>query len=137
MFLNAEWAWVGIPVRPGREEEAARFLKSHGLLVSNDKQIEKLVAQLSIIRNAEKNVAHGSFEEDSVRVRRDSPVEKKPREWLKSPEPLPTSWRDVYPIVSQQFTYTTVGGYIFDEINFEKDAWTDNGTDNNELNSSA
>ena len=155
MFLNAPFAWVGVPVKLGKEAEAASFLRGYGKLLEHDRKVDKLVYDLRKIRAAEKAVSKIGFDESEVVVDKDTRVNNSPRNWLhvkpstknlddpdlESPDdPLDDEalqkwidfwdgklkWADVYPIVSQQHTVTTVEGFIFDELKLGGQ-WTDEG----------
>ena len=155
MFLNAPFAWVGVPVKTGKEKDAASFLRSNGRLLENDKTVDKLVYDLRKIRAAEKAVAKIGYEESEVVVDRDTVVNRSPRNWLhvkpstkdldkpdlEGPDDTvddealkawiefwkdKLKWQDVYPIISQQHTVTTVEGFIFDELKVGAD-WSDKG----------
>lgn len=155
MFINAPFAWVGIPVKPGKEAEAASFLRSHGQLLESDRTVDKLIYDLRKIRAAEKAVSKIGYDEIEAVVTKDSQVNKSPRNWLhikpstKDPEnpdlEVPEDpfdddalaawidywdgklrWPDVYPIISQQHTVTTVEGFIFDQLTVGGQ-WNDEG----------
>jgi hypothetical protein len=118
-FLNAPWAWVCIPVKPGKESQAAEFLKAQGLLISRDNALDKILREMGRFREAETIVSKTAVRQEDVKVKRGQEVEDDPRPWLSTAEPLKElklTWNDVYPLISTQFTMQYVQGFIFDTI---------------------
>jgi hypothetical protein len=117
MFLNADFAFVGIPVKPGKEGEAEAFLRRCGFLMVDDRGITDLLKRLDRLRSAEKDVASQGFDADEVAVDPCDKPNRTPREFLEKDDPLTNlTWKDVYPIVSQHHTVTTVDGFLFDVL---------------------
>ena len=54
MFLNAPFAWVCLPVRPGREQDAQEFLEEFGLFVGKEKRFDDIQIELKVLRAFEK-----------------------------------------------------------------------------------
>lgn len=127
ILMNAPWAWVGIPVKPGRESEAANFLKAYANVLSTDSALDNILRQMERLREAEKIVSKLAFDETVTRVQKTDQIDQAPRSWLDSSTPLgKLTWRNVYPLISQQYVVAGVQGFLFDEIDMEHaPAWSD------------
>lgn len=134
MLINADWAWVGVPVKPGKERKATQFLMRYST-IKLDKRMDNLVDELERLRKAEEIVARQHFNERHVAIgETDKPTEEL-RPWLAeklTPDEFKNKyegklkWKEVYPVISEQHTVTTVDGFIFDTITLA-DKWRDNG----------
>lgn len=117
MFLNAEFAWIGIPVKPAKEREAEAFLRRCGHLMVDDVGITELLKRLERLRAAEALVARMGFDAEKVAVKPSDFPNPDPRAFLYEEDELKElGWNDVYPIISQQHTVTTVDGFLFDVL---------------------
>lgn len=54
MFLNAPFAWVCLPVRAGKEQDAQAFLDEFGLFVGKEKRFDELQIELKVLRAFER-----------------------------------------------------------------------------------
>ncbi len=115
-FLHAEWIRVCIPVRPGREYEAAGLLAAGGKISLSDRVVEQLLQDLAGFRDAERVVSKGRLGCEVV-VTKCTGVDIDPRPWLRTHLlPSDLKWNDVYPIISQQHIVTPVKGFAYDVI---------------------
>ena len=121
-FINAQWAWVGLPVKVGRERAASEFIERKRILLALNNSFGTMLASLERLRDAETYVATARSESGEAIINRNSLVDPTPRNWLqneKSISKLRLKWKDVYPIISEHHTVTNVEGFIFDTITVE------------------
>jgi hypothetical protein len=54
MFLNAPFAWVCLPVKPGKEAAANEFLEDFGVVVGQPARFDKIKLELKVLREFER-----------------------------------------------------------------------------------
>ena len=151
MFLNAPFAWACLPVRPGQEENAVKFLRSQQILIDGVEDTDKLAKQLRILRRAASKFLPGEVISLLSKPDQSRPSDPTTRDWLNNETLLATKDDEldeylkkeiehkrlkadmVYPIISVQENFSAIEGLAAEVLSFG-DEPQDANASNNESN---
>jgi hypothetical protein len=140
LFLNAVSATVCLPVRPGMEPELVALVNQYDIQkpISFDAGMKSMLRQIAFINQARLEVSKRNLNESDTAVTVSTKIDEDPRKWLEelinsgqTEIPKDLTWRQVYPLISQQNVSIPVQGYVHEKIEFEvldgSKNWRDSG----------